>query len=283
MHESSTNNRAVRSTRPPAAYIGGKKHLADRIVERIEAVPHDAYIEPCVGMGGVFLRRRWAPRSEVINDINGEVATLFRVLQRHYTAFMDHLRFQVTSRAEFERLAATDAGTLTDIEKAARFLYLQRTAHAGKVVGRNFGVSPGLAGRFNISRLGPLLEEIHERLAGVIIECLPWSTFIERYDAPGTLIYLDPPYFGSEHYYGREAFSRDDFHRMADQLGRIKGRFLLSLNDANAVREIFGAFHIEAIETTWQASGRQERAAELLISGPPGREMPARPADLFSS
>ncbi|MEC9342621.1 MAG: DNA adenine methylase, partial [Pseudomonadota bacterium] len=60
---------------PPAAYVGGKKILSRRIIERINATPHNGYAEAFVGMGGVFLRRALKPRTEVINDINGEVAT----------------------------------------------------------------------------------------------------------------------------------------------------------------------------------------------------------------
>jgi DNA adenine methylase len=127
--------------KPAAPYVGGKRRLAARIIERIAAVPHDCYVEPFVGMGGVFLRRPFRAKVEVINDISRDVATLFRVLQRHFEAFMDMLKWQVTSRAEFERLKAAEAETLTDLERAARFLYLQRTAFGGKVAGRNFGVS----------------------------------------------------------------------------------------------------------------------------------------------
>ena len=55
-------------------------------------------------MGGVFLRRTWKPRLEVMNDRNGEIINLFRILQRHYPQFMDMLRFQVVSRRRFEQL-----------------------------------------------------------------------------------------------------------------------------------------------------------------------------------
>ena len=85
---------------PVAPYVGGKKNLARRICERIEAIPHKAYAEPFVGMGGVFFRRRLAPKVEVINDLNREVATLFRILQRHYVPFMEMMRFQLTTRAD---------------------------------------------------------------------------------------------------------------------------------------------------------------------------------------
>ena len=85
-------------------------------------IPHDTYAEAFVGMGGVFLRRSARPRAEVINDRGRDVANLFRILQRHYPQFLETLRFQLTTRAEFERLVATRADTLTDLERAARFL-----------------------------------------------------------------------------------------------------------------------------------------------------------------
>jgi len=99
--------RRIAPVRPAAAYIGGKKQLAARIVARIEAVAHRTYAEPFLGMGGVFLRRRFAPQYEVINDLSGDVATFFRILQRHYAPFMDMLKFQLTTRKDFERLNAT--------------------------------------------------------------------------------------------------------------------------------------------------------------------------------
>lgn len=179
---------------PPAAYIGGKRQLAKRICERINANPHSLYAEPFVGMGGVFFRRTSAPRAEFINDRSRDVANLFRILQRHYPQLMDTLRFQITSRTDFERLTSTDPDTLTDLERAARFLYLQRLTFGGKVSGRSFGINYSGPSRFNLTTLAPMLQEVHERLASVVIENLDWMAFINRYDRPETLFYIDPPY-----------------------------------------------------------------------------------------
>ncbi len=187
----------IAPTLPVAGYIGGKRNLSRRLVERIAAIPHQAYAEPFVGMGGVFFRRRSRPSAEFINDWSMDVATFFRILQRHYVAFMDMLRFQLTTRLGFEQLLRTDPTTMTDLERAARFLYLQRTAFGGKVVGRGFGVAPQSPARFDVTKLGPMLEAVHERLAPVTIERLPWADFVRRYDRPGTLFYLDPPYLAA--------------------------------------------------------------------------------------
>jgi DNA adenine methylase len=179
---------AVAPVKPVAAYIGGKRALSRRLVELINKTPHSLYAEPFVGMGGVFLRRPYRARAEGINDISGDVATLFRVLHRHYQALMDMLRWQLTSREQFQRLCQANAESLTDLERAARFLYPQRTAFGGQVEGRNFGVSPAMPGRFDVAKLGAALEAIHERLSGVNIERLPYAELIARYDRPATPI-----------------------------------------------------------------------------------------------
>jgi len=257
----------VEPVRPPAGYIGGKRRLAGHICQRIAAIPHRSYAEPFVGMGGVFFRRDVAPPAEIINDRNGEVANLFRILQRHYPQFMDTLRFQITSRREFERLKVSDPATLTDLERAGRFLYLQKLAFGGKVAGQNFGVDPRSSGGFNLTRLAPLLEAVHERLSGVVIENLDWPDFIERYDRPETLFYLDPPYWGSEGDYGRAMFERTAFERMAKRLRGLKGRFLLSINDVPEIRHMFGSFEVEEVSLVYTvSSGKRVPARELIIS-----------------
>lgn len=252
---------------PVAPYFGGKRLLSKAVIQRLAGVDHETYAEPFIGMGGVFLRRPTASKVEVINDRSRDVATLFRLLQRHFQAFVDMLRWQVSSRTEFNRLISVDPETLTDLERGARFLYLQRTAFGGKISGRNFGVSKTQPARFDITRIVPMLEDVHHRLAGVTIECLDWRAFIRRYDGPSTLFYLDPPYWGCEAEYGKALFSRADFADMATLLASIEGKFILSLNDLPAVRETFQAFTIEPMTTTYSVRARQSKEGkELLIS-----------------
>jgi DNA adenine methylase len=254
---------------PAAGYQGGKRNLARRICAIIENTPHDGYAEPFVGMGGIFLRRAARPKVEVINDLSGDVSTFFRVLQEHYPYFIDMLRWRIASRGEFERLCALPPDRLTDLQRAARFLYLQRLAFGGKVVGRSFGVDSRSGARFNVAKLEPMLADIHERLTGVIIEQLTFERFIDRYDRPGMLFYLDPPYWGCETDYGADAFCRADFERLARQLGGARGKFLLSLNDNPGVRECFSAFHIQSAETTYSIStahGGAKKVGEVIIS-----------------
>lgn len=256
----------VAAVRPVAAYIGGKKALAKRLTAIIDGHEHVTYAEPFVGMGGVFFRRQRRPKAEIVNDYSEDVATFFRILQRHYVAFLDMLRYQLTTRREFERLMKVDPATLTDLERAARFLYLQRTAFGGKVKGRSFAMTVDRAARFDITRLIPMLEEVHERLAGVVIERLPFEAFIQRYDRLGTLFYLDPPYWGCETDYGLNLFSRADFERLRDVLKGLKGSFLMSLNDVPEVRHLFADFKIEEASLLYRISGAPTEAKEVIIS-----------------
>lgn len=254
---------------PPAPYLGGKRNLAKRLCALIETIPHRAYIEPFVGMGGVFLRRARPAPVEVINDLSGDVANLFRIVRRHYEPLVDELRWLPASRDEFERQKRLDPSALTDIERAVRFLYLQRLAFGGRVTGRTFGVRPDQSSRIQLTKLRADLKALSRRLEPVTIEQLRYQDLIARYDRPGTLFYLDPPYDETEGY-GTD-FGRDDYVRMAEQLAGIRGTFVMSINATPFVRETFAAFSIEEVDTTWTlssaATGRGMRVTELLIRG----------------
>jgi DNA adenine methylase len=255
------------AARPPAPYMGGKRNLASRLCALIEATPHKAYIEPFVGMGGVFLRRSRRPGVEVINDLSGDVANLFRVVRRHYQPLVDELAFLPASRDEFERQLRLDPEALTDIERAVRFLYVQRLAFGGKVHGRTFGVRRDQSSRVQLGRLRAELKALSRRLEPVTIERLPYQDVIRRYDRAGALFYLDPPYDETAGY-GVE-FGRDDYVAMAAQLATIAGDFMMSINDTPFIRQTFAAFEIQEIPTTWtisaKAKGDETKVTELII------------------
>lgn len=88
---------------------------------------------------------------------------------------------------------------------------------------------------------------------------------IKRYDRDSTFFYLDPPYWDCEDYYGKNIFSKDDFKLLSDQLGGIKGKFLLSLNDTPEVREIFAQFTIEPVSVRYTCGTTNTIAKEVLI------------------
>ena len=250
--------------RPPlAGWMGGKSLLARRIIERMP--DHTCYAEPFAGAAWVLFKK---PESkvEVINDINKDVVTLYRCIQWHLEEFIRYFKWVLVSREEFERLKNADPDTLTDIQRSARFYYLQQACFGGRIASPSFGYAATRGPKLNLLRIEEYLSAAHLRLARVYVECLPYAEVISRYDGPGTFFYLDPPYWDCEHYYGKGIFSREDFSRLAGQLAGIKGKFILSLNDTPGVREVFTEFDIEAMQTKYTCSnGKNMTAGEVLV------------------
>jgi DNA adenine methylase len=246
----------------PFSYIGGKRALASKIIAVFPA--HDAYIEPFAG-GAQVLFHKSPSRVEVINDLDSEISGCFRVIQQHYEELVRYMRFMLVSRKWFELLQATDPATLTDIQRAARHLFLSKTCYAGLVRRRNYSIRLDEPPGFNPERIPSLIEETHHRLARVQIECLPYEQVLTRFDRSSSLFYCDPPYFARKLY--RYNLEPEEFAKMAEHLGRLKGKFVLSLNDVPDVRTIFKGFRIKSIETPYTAqkvAGRRFR--ELLIT-----------------
>lgn len=260
---------SIRSLKPAVPYVGGKRLLAATLVPLIQSFPHKVYAEPFVGAGGVFLRRNLVPKSEVINDGSRDIATFFRILRCHFPQFMDVLKFQITSREEFNRLCQVNPDTLTDLQRAARFLYLQALSYGGKVAGRSFGIDPRRGARFNVMVLENTLAELGERMAGVVIECLDAEEFVRRYDTEDTLFFADPPYFGTEDYYDQGLFQQESLWRIATTLKSIKGRFIATNLNVPAVLEAFKGCEIRTADVTYSVSGNgsSKTVAEVIIIG----------------
>lgn len=248
----------------PIAWLGGKSRLAAEIVRRMPA--HHTYCEPFCGAAWVFFHKPES-RVEVLNDINGDLVNLFRCIKHHLTALVEQLKWMLVAREQFDIFMATPADALTDIQRAARFYYLNKTAFGAKVRGQTFGLAVMQPPRLNLLRIEEEFSAAHLRLHRVQIECRPYGQVIERMDRPETLFYLDPPYWDCERDYGDGIFGKADFVALAGQLTGIKGKFILSLNDTPGVRETFAAFRIEPVKTTYSINkGATQRVGEVLVS-----------------
>lgn len=258
----------VAPLRPLVSWVGSKRRLAPRIVAAIEALDHDFYVEGFIGMGSVFLARTRAPRLECINDRSLDVVTLFRVAKHHPQALVDEMRLSLTSRIEFQRLLGMDPTTLTDVQRAARFFVLQRLRYGGKPCSNHFPGRGAAAKGLSLDRLEASLAALQRRLQRVVIEALDWAELLHRYDRPGTLFYLDPPYVGFENTYGPGLFDPADHARLADRLLALKGRFILSINDTPEIRTLYsGRASIETVSTVYRVGGGPPKhVTELLIS-----------------
>jgi len=248
--------------------MGGKHRLIPTLLPIIGQVSHDCYCEPfCGGAGVLFAKPPELSKAEVINDADGELTRFFRVLQYHYLPFIDLYRHAIVSRQmfEWEKMKRTD--TLTDLQRAARFYYLQRLAFGGKTgSARNFGYSLHSRPRLNIDAISSDLSEYHHRLKGVVVECGDFVKCIQRYDAPETLFFIDPPYFEVEGY--DTVFEAERYAELSELLRGIKGKFMLTLNAHDFIRKTFTGFETMPMKTKYSVSGREKHldASELLFS-----------------
>jgi DNA adenine methylase len=246
----------------PLAYIGGKNRLAKTIVSLIPK--HKTYVEPFFGGGQVFFHKE-ASAVEIINDLNDELVNFFRVCQSHYEELVRYLNYMLQSRRWFELYKQTNPALLTDIQKAARFFYLQKNAYGGLVNRQRYKLTVEQHPNYNPERIADLLAETHRRLQRVQIECLPYQEIMKRCDRKETFFYLDPPYW--DKYLYRFNFEEQDFLELQQILKKLKGRFILSLNDLPEVRKLFSDFRIQEVSLVYTAQsipGRRYR--ELLIA-----------------
>ncbi|MCP4110048.1 MAG: DNA adenine methylase, partial [Desulfobacteraceae bacterium] len=176
-------------------------------------------------------------------------------------------KWLLTSREIFEDWKRQqEAGGLTDIQKAARYYYLQRLCFSGRVRNRSFGVTVDRYPRINLMRLEEELSEVHLRMSKVTIENLTYQDFIPRYDRKKTFFYVDPPYYKAP-YYKHNLLELSEFEEMASILKRCKGQFILSINDVPGIRKVFKEFNIKPVKLTYTApAGKGTVGKELLIT-----------------
>jgi len=169
------------------------------------------------------------------------------------------------SRRWFDLFENTPPETLTDIQRAARFFFLQKNCYGGLIVRRNFTASVQDGSNYNPETVPELLRKAHERLLRVQLECLPYQDILRKYDRPFTFFYLDPPYFNRPYY--KFNFEEKDYIELAERLARLKGKFLLSLNDTPEMRRVFADFNIKTLEMTYSSQRKAgKKYQELLIS-----------------
>ncbi len=246
----------------PLSYVGGKRNLAKQIIALFPE--HTTYVEAFAG-GAQVLFHKEKSKVEVLNDLDSEIYNLFKICQTHYEELIRYFHFMLVGRKWYEVLKATDPRTLSDVQRAARYLYLLKSSFASRVSRPNYHWHVVQPPGFNLERLPQLIENAHARLARIQLECLPYEDVLQRYDRPTTLFYLDPPYYNKKLY--TYNFSDADFVKLEERLRSVRGKFILSLNDIPEVRLLFQRFHIRQVETPYTAqksAGR--RYQEVLIT-----------------
>lgn len=248
---------------PIIPWMGGKRRLAKFLLPMFPA--HDCYVEAFAGGAALFFLRGQPAKVEVLNDINGELVNLYRVLQHHLEEFVRMYKWAISSRQMFEWHAATPPKTLTDIQRAARFFYLQQHAFGARIEGQTFGTATTTPPP-NWMRIEEQLTAAHLRLYGVYIEHLPWQKIFEKYDRAHTLFYCDPPYWDTEGY--GVPFEFSNYTEMAELMRTCKGKVIVSINDHPEIREAFKGLPMNTVDIKYSVGGggKSDVVQELVIT-----------------
>lgn len=256
--------------KPLFTYYGGKARLAQRIVSLMP--PHRVYLEPFFGSGAVLFAKR-PTQIEVVNDLEGNVVTFFRVLRER----PDELEL-VCSLSPYARdgfVGADLEADVDDLERARRF-WIRVTQSFSQTAGSQTGWSvttartaPSVAD--TVRRRIPRFAEVADRLLSTIIENCDAVDLVERLATDETVVYCDPPYLGETRRQGRPwkladyrcDMSTTEAHvRLAETLRSTPATVLLSGYDSPLYDELFGDW--------WRVEWRVKVHASNALTGERG-------------
>ena len=250
----------------PFKWVGGKSRLRKQIISLLPK--HTCYVEPFAGAAWVLFGK---PQSdvEVLNDIDQELVTFFRVVKDKPEALIESFEWELVSRAEFERLASLDANSLNDIQRAHRFYYLIMAGWGGELKYPRFqtSISDGGHGNRLIGALKTLKERlvpVHERLKTVIIENLDWQKCIDRYDRANVVMYIDPPYPDNGVNYAHNMRDWKEHQKLAERLHKSECKWILSSYDIPEIRALYSDEYVVAVQSTSGMKAKKEGRARVI-------------------
>jgi DNA adenine methylase len=236
--------------KPLVSYYGGKQRIASKIIPYLEAIPHTVRAIPFAG--GLGMEFKW-PRPIVtnddhyrivINDIDEDLINLYRVAREQPEEFRRWIELTPYSQSEHKQsIELLRDQTAPSLQKAWAIFVNLNCSFANK---KYAGWGTGIHGRNSastwqnkINNVGPAMAW----LSDVHIGCEDALRFVERWDSPQTLFYLDPPYPGTGlgHYGG---YSLEDFAALCDLLDRCQGSYVLS-NYAQSIEPISAQQRVE--------------------------------------
>ena len=248
MHTNKSDHHMINS---PFKWVGGKSRLRKQIIELLPA--HSCYVEPFAGAAWVLFGK---PPSdvEVLNDIDQDLITFFRVVKENPEELIASFEWELVSRAEFERLAKLDATQLTDVQRAHRFYYLIMASWGGEFHYPRFQTSIEDGGHGNrlfgaLQTLRKRVMPVYERLRTVIIENLDWRECIDRYDRPGVVMYIDPPYPENGCNYKYNMREKDAHDALAQRLHGTRCQWIVSSYDTPYVRSLFDGYTVIPVQS----------------------------------
>lgn len=246
--------------KPPINRMGGKSRLRKEIISRIPV--HKCYVEPFFGAGWVFWGKDIS-EVEVINDKDSELINLFRVVKEHPEELERIMKYEFVSREKFDFYKNINIEYLTDIQRAARYIYIISNSFASRGVSFGYGSLKKPSQKIFLDNFNIL----RDRLKNTYVENKDFMDIIQRYDRESAFFFCDPPYFETAGY--KDKFTEEDHVRLRDVLSNISGKFLLTINDNEKIRELYKGFNIKETKVNYSISRQKEARkgySELIIT-----------------
>jgi DNA adenine methylase len=259
--------------RPFVKWAGGKQALAHELSSRFPS-SYETYFEPFLGGGSIFFSV--APDKAVLGDSNDWLISTYKAVQEDYRAVAAVLGTLTNTRSEFLRIRSRDRAELTQTERAAHFIYLNKTCFRGLYrVNRQ--------GQFNVpygdyNRRYFDLEELRiasEVLRGIELRSGDFETSIAEV-SPQDFVYFDPPYYKFGGYsdfnrYTPNQFRESDHIRLAALCRELHARgvrWAVSNSDTHLVRSLYAGFKMERIKARREINltAKNRDILELLIT-----------------
>ena len=250
------------TVKPFLHWMGGKRQLLPKIKPYLPKNLNELkYYEPFIGAGALFFYCQ--PRTAVINDMNEQLILSYKVIKEHVDELIELL---ITYREKdnkdfFYQIREQDKtpetfSKLTDIQKAARLIYLTKTCFNGlyKVNSQGcFNTGYGMKCSLNIDdeiTLKAVSKYLNREDVNVRFLNKDFSIVVQDADK-NSFVYFDPPYHNTFVGYTANRFTEDDQRRLRDEfvnLTNIGAKCLLSNSDTPFIRELYKDFEINTIE-----------------------------------
>jgi DNA adenine methylase len=249
----------------PIKWVGGKSRLRKTVNSYLPA-DAECYAEVFAGAGWVLFGKQPHP-VEVLNDANGDLVNLWRVIKWRPAEMLEAVHQHLYSREMFYELRDSRPPDDDEMGRAV-WLYLLIQMSFGADVSctrsASFGYRNKSRGDLFLYKSLEQIQPAAERLRGVFVERLDCCDLIRRYDQKRTVFFCDPPYLDTCGY--GVSFNREDHARLAASLKAIEGRFLLTVNDHPELREMYdGCYVREASESRAKSRATQGRKAAPIL------------------
>lgn len=249
------------------AWIGGKRLMRKEIIKMLPS--HQRYVEVFGGAGWVLFgksneKTQWTDSNEyqeVYNDLNADLVSFWKYVRQHPEALSAELDCQLASRQLFDE--RKQYVFRTELERVTAF-YLQLSCSFGSK-SEHFNIR--LGNKVFPLRNSETVIKASERLKNVIIENLDFETLIRKYDKNNSFFFCDPPYYTQEDFYSKNGLDSFNKHNELKQLlSGIEGKFLLTYNDHEFIRDLYKDFNIHTTKTRYTLSGKFTDTTNLIIT-----------------